>query len=144
MGVTPVQRIIDGTPNSFGIAKHIVVPEPQHAIPLLLDDISPRGIRLTAMLPAIDFDDQLGAMTSEVGDEVTDWYLASKMMIGKVLAKQTPNYSLRVGRVAAKAPGAMDSAWWGMMLQRWRFTANITPPQPLPLKGRGFQAPPTA
>ena len=69
MGVTPAHRFIDGRPDTFRIAKHLVIPESDDAIALGLDQFRALFIPLRPMLSAVDLDYELGAMTGEVGGE---------------------------------------------------------------------------
>ncbi len=138
MGVTVAQRGIDPRPNTFLIVQHIIVPKSDHPVSFLLDSRRPHRIDLIAMLPAIDLNHQFRAMAGKVGDEVADWNLVAETRVREGLAKESPEPSFRVGHFAAQATGARDSAGRRMMLQASCFTSNITPPQPLPIKGRGF------
>jgi hypothetical protein len=66
--------------NARGILQHLVVPEPQYAVPLTFEE--PRAARLFCgreiVLAAIDFDDQLRLMADKVGDKAPERCLAAK------------------------------------------------------------------
>jgi hypothetical protein len=89
------------------------------------------------MLTTIHFDDELCSMVREIGDEVPDWNLPPEVLVRETLAKNEPKRPFGVGHIAAKAPGLLNSAVRWMMLHGLRSTMNITPPQPLPIQGRG-------
>jgi hypothetical protein len=135
--VTVAQGCIDARPNSLWVAKHVIIPEANHSITLVLDHPSSLCIDFGAVVPAIDLDHQFGAMAGEIGDKVTDRNLSSKMLIRETLAENAPESAFRIRHVAAQAPDALDSAGWRMMLQDRRSSTEITPPLPLPIKGRG-------
>ena len=137
MGVTPVQGAVYCGPNTIGILQHIVVPEAQDAVSFGFDYSRSGAVRFRAMLPAIDFDDEPGAMANEVGDKMPDRRLPAKMMLVEAFAQYAPQRALGVGHVAAQPPGAANGASWWMMLHAWRFTSNGTPTQPSPIKGDG-------
>ena len=113
--------------DTFPIAKHFMVPEPNHPIPFFFQDFRTRR-----------FDDQLGTVTGEIGNVVADRDLAAKVPLSEGLAEQVPKRAFRIGHITAKSPCAPDSARRWVMLQACRSTTNITPPQPLPIKGRGY------
>ena len=53
------------------------------------------------MLATVNLDDQLGAMTGEIGNEVPDRHLATEMRIRKILPKEPPDHFLGIRGVAA-------------------------------------------
>src|SRR5215470_12287138 len=75
-----MQSVGDGRADTLGIVQHLVVPEPQHAVPLGFEEPRPacfrrgRGI----MLSAIDLDDQSCCVADEIGDEPADRHLSTK------------------------------------------------------------------
>jgi hypothetical protein len=87
VGVWSGQRVGDCCGHSVGIAKHVVIPEPQDAIALSLDNGGSRSIMARFVLPAVYFDDQPCSMTCEVDDEMSDWGLAAKAGIEEILAQ---------------------------------------------------------
>src|SRR4051794_26004383 len=139
-GVTPVQRRIDQSPNSIRIAKHLVVPEAENAIPLILDHSGAGQIGRGVMLAAIHLDDQLRSVASEICNEMTERDLSSEMMFGKAFAQDSPELAFGIRHLATQSSCASDRAWWRMMLHPQRSTPTITPPQPLPIEGRGSLA----
>ena len=106
MGVTALQCRVDNGPNSLWIAKQVIVPEADHSITFVLDHPSSLYIQFGAVLPAIDFDHQFGAMAGEIGDKVTDRDLSSKMLIWKIFAKDAPELAFGIRHVEAEASGA--------------------------------------
>src|SRR5690242_10999392 len=79
-------------------------------------------------------------MAGKIRDEIADWDLSSKMQLGKALAKHAPKRNICVGQVFAESSGATDGAGGRMVLHRRRSTTKLTPPQPLPIKGRDISA----
>jgi hypothetical protein len=70
--VTPVEIL--------RILQHLVVPEPQYAVPLAFQESSAACLpfRRGIMLAAIDLDDQFRLVANEVGDKPPDWNLTAK------------------------------------------------------------------
>ena len=116
MGVTVVQCGHDRQKNTLSVAEHLIVPKADHSISLAFDDRRTRRVNFGCVLAAIDFDDELGPMTSKIGDVVADRYLAPEMPFGEVLPKQSPNRTFRIGHVSAKSTGSPDSVFWRVML----------------------------
>jgi hypothetical protein len=52
----PVQIAGDRHVNPFGIANHVIVPEPQNAVALVLNYSGALGIDSLAVLAAVNFD----------------------------------------------------------------------------------------
>ena len=75
----PGQGGFDSRPNAIRIAKHLIVPKPQHPISFALDDRRTRRVNFGCVLAAIHFDYQLRAMAYEIDDEMADRCLFSKM-----------------------------------------------------------------
>jgi hypothetical protein len=72
-----VKRCKDCSQRSIGIGQSLIVPKPDHPIPLRLDPI--HSIRaLLGMLTAIDLDDQLRLGTKEIRNIGTDRMLSAK------------------------------------------------------------------
>ena len=67
-GGDPVQSVGDGRVHTLAIAQHLVVPEPQHAVPLGFEEPRTGCFRLGRgiMLPTIDLDDQSRLMADKV------------------------------------------------------------------------------
>ena len=77
-----MQSVGDGRAHTLGIVQHLVVPEPQHAVPLGFEEARAACFRLGRgiMLPAIDLDDQSRCVADEVGDEPANRHLSAKPM----------------------------------------------------------------
>ena len=101
MGVAFAQGRIDHGPDSFRIAEHLVVPEPQDPISLRFDQPCSSGIYFRPMLTPVDFDHQACAMAREVGGEHPDRHLKAKARIREVFAQKPPHRPLGIGRIAA-------------------------------------------
>lgn len=137
-GVAVEQRCVDHRPSAIGIAKHVIVPEPENTIALVPDHLGPECINLGRVLAAVHLNDQLRLMAGKVCDKMTDRYLSSKTLFWECFAQQAPKPAFGVGHISAKATRAIYSALWCVMLHCSRSTPTITPPQPLPIKGRGL------
>src|SRR5689334_25088860 len=137
-GVTPAQRAVDHRPYPVRIAQHLIVPETENAISFVLDHSSARLILSGLVLTAVDLDDELGAMAREIRDEMTQRHLLAKVPIAKVFLEHSPKLPLGVCHFFPEAPCTSDRCGWRVMLHSWRSTPTITPPQPLPIKGRGY------
>ena len=131
------QRRVDHRPDAIRIAKHLVVPETKNAVALVLDHVRPGAVGLFAVLTAINLDHQLGPMTREIGDEMPDWHLPSEMMITEALAEYSPEPPFGIRHAFAKSARARNGTGRRVMLHGKGPTTNITPPQPLPIEGRG-------
>ena len=94
------------------IFEHLIVPEAQDAIAFAVQEAGAHLIlrEPLRMLAAIDLDDQLRTMRSEVGDIRAKGHLAPELGGGKALAKRTPQALLRAGRIPAQASGALSGA----------------------------------
>lgn len=90
---------IDRHPNTIRIAKHIVVPETDDAIPFTFQDRSSGRIANRFVLPTIDLNDDFRSMTCEVREEVPDRNLPSEMMFAESLAQNSPKTAFCGGRV---------------------------------------------
>ncbi len=88
----PVQNIV-------GIAKDIVIPEPEHAPSLALQPGCSAFIRMALrVLPAIDLDNQSVGDTGEIRDERTDRMLAAEFMLFQsAIAECFPEPAFRFG-----------------------------------------------
>jgi hypothetical protein len=73
--------LADGVQNLFEhttrISQHVVVPKAQYQVSARCEVGSPPGVVSLAlgMLPAIEFNDQVSRLTTEVDDVVADWGL---------------------------------------------------------------------
>jgi hypothetical protein len=90
----------DGLEYSFGIPQDVVVPEAQDGVAVLRHHARPRRIScgVLCMLPPIDFHDELGLTTAEVGYEIADRHLAPELRAEQsAVPKTAPEPGLRVG-----------------------------------------------
>ena len=83
MGVICVQRGDDRGVHTVRIGKNIVVPKADDAITFSLNQSCPVVVSLRTVLPAVDLDDELRAMTCEVSDEMTDRHLPPEVYLRK-------------------------------------------------------------
>jgi len=97
---------IDNLHHAVDIAEHIIVPEAQHFIALTFQPC--RSLRVSdyrfimRMLSAIAFDDELGGVTGEVGDEISNGGLPPEMEAGGFQVSQfAPECFFSVGLVFA-------------------------------------------
>jgi len=75
------QRSQDGFYHGFGIAKHVVIPEPQHAKPRVLQILRAGSVSNSAfsVLSAVNFHRQLCFQADEVDDVVSERVLPPKL-----------------------------------------------------------------
>jgi hypothetical protein len=99
VGVAFEQSRCNHRMHPFRIAKHVVIPEADNAIPLRLDEPRPLGIHCFVVLAAVTFDHQASTMACEVHDIAAERHLPAKSSLGKGLAKQSPHSLLSLGRV---------------------------------------------
>ena len=126
MGAGRSERLPDRVNDALDIAKHIVVPEPQHAIAFLGQELTASviGCRV-CMLATINFNDDATFETDKVCDIWADRMLPPESMaIDLTLTKMTPEMSLGVGHVAAELAGeiaflafAHPCAPWGGLVR---------------------------
>lgn len=83
MGVSRLQRGSDYGPDTFGIAKHIIIPEAYHPISFALDHSGSFRISLDAMLASINLNHEPRLMTREINNEVPDRNLPPKPRLGE-------------------------------------------------------------
>ena len=108
--MTVAQCRLDHRPRSIRIAKHLIVPEADNAISFALDHARSSRIGCFAVLAAVDFDDELGSVAGEIGDEMPDRNLASKVMISEALSENPPKRALGIGNFSSEATRATDGA----------------------------------
>ena len=113
MGVAVVQRFGKRHPGAFGIAKHVMIPEPNHAIAFGFDHPGTPSIAFRPMLAAIDLDDETGAMTRKIGGERPDRNLEAEARLRKALAEEPPHRLLGIGRVGTKLTCSAGGAFGG-------------------------------
>lgn len=95
---------VDNLHHAFNIGKHVIVPEAQHFIALGFQPCGSRGVFgyrfLMRMLAAVAFDDEIGGVTGEVCDEISDGGLPPEMKAGGFQVSQfAPEYFFCVGLV---------------------------------------------
>ena len=80
MGVISMQFSGDRRLNALRILQHLVVPEPQYAVPLTFEEARAARLfrRRGIVLAAIDFDDQLCLMADKVSNKAAKRCLAAK------------------------------------------------------------------
>jgi len=91
--------------NTIYIAKHVVIPETQHAIAFGFDLPCPHRVSssLLIVLTTVQFDNDFCAVTHEVHDEWADESLSAKMRAGQrnVVPEPLPQDALRIGWLSA-------------------------------------------
>jgi hypothetical protein len=106
---TLLQRRDDGQQHTLGVAKHLVVPEPQHGVALGAQGGVALAIDGVGMvLTAIDFDDQTRLGAEEIDDIRPDRRLAAEFDPELPLAQASPQQPFGVGQVAPQFAGALD------------------------------------
>jgi hypothetical protein len=105
--------------DSLRICQHLVVPKPQHPVPLpfkkpaALDFVRRGGV----VLAAIDFDDQPSFVADKVGDIATDRHLPAKAKsLDLPRAKHPPNSSLGLGHCLPQRARSIVRSFGGMFL----------------------------
>ncbi len=68
----------DRPEHSVRIAKHIIVPEPKHAIACITQPTIPLTVSVSVVLPTIHFDNDTAFMTNEISYVVPDRHLPTK------------------------------------------------------------------
>jgi hypothetical protein len=136
-----MEGVGDGRAHTLGVVQHLVVPEPQHAVPLGFEEpraacfVLGRGI----MLLAIDLDDQSCCVADEVGNESADRNLSAKpIAFGLPRPQHLPEPLFGFGHVTMAVPSALARTG------AWRFlhhgsVLGITPTPTLPFKGEGIK-----
>src|SRR5436309_2697290 len=113
-----------------------MIPDPDDAIPLRLNQLRASGIALRAVLSAIDFDDQAGAVAREVGGEHPERNLKAEAGFREALAEEPPHRLLGIGCVGTEGACAGRSSLSRTVFHGRRLTTNATPTQPSPSRGR--------
>ena len=134
-----VQSVGDGRVHTLAIAQHLVVPEPQHAVPLGFEEARAACFRLGRgiMLPAIDLDDQSRCVADEVGNEPADRHLPAKpITFGLPRPQHLPELLFGFGHVTAEVPGALARTGARSFLHHGS-VLGITPTPALPHRGGG-------
>ena len=101
------QRALNFVQDTIDISQHVVVPEAQDAIAGRFDAVRSRSIRclLPIMLPAVEFDDELGFAAHEIDNERTYRGLAPEMRAAQcdVMTEPMPKHALGFGGLCAHA-----------------------------------------
>jgi hypothetical protein len=84
--------------HAIQILDYLIVPEPQHPIPLAIQESRALEIvrRRLGMSAAVDLDDQFRAVRSEVGEITPERYLPAKSRVGQAFAQGSPQHLLGV------------------------------------------------
>jgi len=100
-----------GLQNAFGVLKHIVVPEAEHAIVLLAKPLVARPVMLIHhMLPAINFDDDPPVSAYEVDDIPSDRLLPDEFEPAQLAGTQSvPQQQFGARRVVTQPPRTQGS-----------------------------------
>ena len=101
----------DGINNAVDVLDDLIVPEAYHAKAVMLDHLGARLVSsdalISAMLPAIKFDDEFEAAGTEVSDIVGDWFLPDKFCVLDLPAPQPrPEFALDYRLILAQASGS--------------------------------------
>src|SRR5215469_8822187 len=134
-----MQSIGHGRAHTLGIVQHLVVPEPQHAVPLGFEEPGPGCFRRgrAIVLPAIDLDDQSCCVADEIGDEPADRHLSAKpIAFGLPRPQHLPEPLFGFGHVTAEGTGALARTGARRFLHHGSVLA-ITPTSTLPHRGGG-------
>ena len=138
------QLLGDYRMNTAEICQHLVVPEPQNAIALVLDERTSLGFlrRRSIVLTAVNFHDDSGLMACEVGYVAADRHLASEFVSLHLLrAEYLPDPTFRGGHISPQVASSRMGAECGVFLHvSVSIAGGITPSQPSPLEGEGSKA----
>ncbi len=114
----------DRLQHAVGVGEHVVVPEPQDTVAVILDDRRPRSVPLDAVLPAVELDRQLSRAAGEVGDEIVDLELTDELLAFEPSAAEVvPQAALRLGLGCAQLAGD----------RRQAVSSQLSTPSPNPL-----------
>jgi hypothetical protein len=140
VGVTPMKVFGDHGAYALGIAQNLVVPEPQDAVPLALQESSAARLllRQEIVLTTIDLDDQSCRVADEVGYKPAYRHLTAKPVpFGLPQSQHLPEPYLGFGHLTAECAGAPVSAFARLFLHRLSVLGSITPTLALPHHGGG-------
>src|SRR5207302_3165131 len=88
-GLLFLQRPQDCFDNAFGVRQHVVVPKPDDAPTLLVEDLCSVNVCFAiGMLTAISFNDEVMPGAGEIDDEITDRMLPAKPVTGQTPVAQ--------------------------------------------------------
>jgi len=113
VGVIPLEMFGDRGAHALRIVQHLVVPEPQHPVPLAFQEPGAAGFLLGGgvMLAAVDLDDQPRFVAGEVSDKPADRHLTAKPPALVLPRPQhLPEPPLGFGHRTAQRPGAIAGA----------------------------------
>lgn len=89
------------------VLNHIIVPEPDDPIAMLLDQLGPRRVLSLAMLPAVQFDNQTETPRGKVGDIRANGKLFDEFGVFQLpVAQSAPQLALGFGHIAAERTGS--------------------------------------
>ncbi len=104
-----LKEALNDVEDAFGIGKDVVVPEPDHAIPMLPQPRSAVliGARLIGVLAAVELNDQQRFHSSEIRDVRPDRHLAAKLdAVELSIAEMLPKLLFRFSRLLPQLSGA--------------------------------------
>ena len=143
-GGDAAQLLGDYRMNTVEICQHLVVPEPQNAIALVLEKRASLGLarRRAIVLTAVDFHNQPGIVAYEIGDVAANGYLAPEFVSVHLLrAQYQPDAPFRFGHISPQVASSRMSAEYGVFLHVLvSIAGGITPSQPSPIEGEGSKA----
>ena len=134
-GATPgvEQFLADGLDHAFSVFQHIIVPEADDSVAEAFDGFRPVSIDLLAMLPAVEFDDQVRVPAGEVGDVRTDRELTDELCAFELArAEVTPQALFGVRGISPKFSCVRRQAFFRQ--------CRSPSPQPSPRWGEGVLA----
>jgi len=95
--------------HTLKIFHHIIVPEPDDPIAMLLDHPGPRRVFSLIMLPAIEFHNQTETPRGKVGDIRANGKLFDKFGVFNLPVTQAaPELAFRLGRIAAESASSVS------------------------------------
>ena len=125
----------DDFQDSFGVFQHLVVPEADDTIAECFDDLGPRSIGLSRVLPAIEFDRQSQTSAAEIRDVRSDGTLPNELRAFESMPpKVVPEAVFGIGTSAAQL--ACD--WRQALLRQCRAPSS----QPSPRWEEGVRSAP--
>ena len=131
---TTFQGIKHQLHDTFKVAIHIAVPDPQDCEALTLKPRIPRCIFWTAMQAAINFDHQPPPEIHEIRNEAANWRLPAEMKPKAMVqvAQLHPEFALLRCHLGTQAAGVCAGLGGDIS-----HLAMAPHPQPLPTRGRG-------
>jgi hypothetical protein len=127
--------------HAFGVRQHLVIPEPEDPVTLLLQEmVALRFLLRAGVLTAVDFDNQARVVANEIDNVTPERHLRAKSMsIDLARSQEPPHPSFRIGHIGSQGARSIVGAIDRILLHlRNRPRGVITPSQPSRIEGEGL------